>query len=320
MKKILITGYHGFVSRHLLEYLHLSGESYEIVGLSRTKSDTSLHPGLNIKTVQADLNDRASIAVILEQFKPQQIIHLASDSSVAHSWQAPVESFQNNTNIFLNLVEGVRTLKFPCRILSIGSSEEYGVVNAKHIPISEETPFNPVSPYAVARVSQELLSRIYSDGYGMDIVITRSFNHIGPGQKENFVISSFAKQIIGIKKGRGKVLQVGNIDVIRDFLDVRDVVKAYMLLLEKGNSGQVYNICSGKGYSLKEVLDKMMAIAGVDACYEVNEKLIRPADNPVIIGSNEKIRKECGWQPGITIEESLKDILDYWERNTDDTD
>jgi GDP-4-dehydro-6-deoxy-D-mannose reductase len=313
MKKILITGYLGFVSRHLLDHLEYTGDDYEIIGLSRSvESGDKQHGNIVLKNVQADLNDRKHIAVILEKFQPHQIIHLASDSSVAHSWQAPVESFQNNTNIFLNLVESVRMLQFPCRILSIGSSEEYGVVDAKHIPIREETPFNPVSPYAVARVSQELLSRIYAHGYGMDIVITRSFNHIGPGQKDNFVISSFAKQIMAIKKGSGSGLQVGNIEVIRDFLDVRDVVKAYMLLLEKGRSGQVYNICSGKGYSLKEVLDKMLAIAGVDAGYQINEQLIRPADNPVIIGSNEKIKTECGWQPEISIEQSLKDILDYW--------
>jgi GDP-4-dehydro-6-deoxy-D-mannose reductase len=312
MKKILITGYSGFVSGHLLNYLHKAGDHSEIIGLSRVNSSGTRDN--KIKTIHADLNDRHKIAVILEEIQPQQIIHLASDSSVAHSWQSPVESFQNNTNIFLNLVEGVRILKFPCRILSIGSSEEYGVVDARHIPITEEAPFNPVSPYAVARVSQELLSRIYANGYGMDIVITRSFNHIGPGQKDNFVISSFAKQIIEIKKGKKTVLQVGNIDVIRDFLDVRDVVKAYMLLLEKGKSGQVYNICSGQGYSLKQVLDKMMLIAGVDIEYHINKDLIRPADNPVIIGSNEKIKKECSWQPGISLEESLHDILQFWEK------
>lgn len=315
MKKILITGFTGFVSGHLLNYLHKTGEKYDIIGLSRSEPPAGTHSDKNItiQAVQADLNDRNRIAVILEEFKPDQIIHLASDSSVAHSWQSPVESFQNNTNIFLNLVESIRTLKFKCRILSIGSSEEYGVVDPKYIPIREETPFHPVSPYAVARVSQELLSQIYSEGYGMDIVITRSFNHIGPAQKENFVISSFARQIIEIKKGRQSILQVGNIDVVRDFLDVRDVARAYMLLLEKGRSGQVYNICSGKGYSLKDILNMMMSIAGVDICYEINEKLIRPADNPVIIGSNDKIKSECGWQPEITIETSLKNILDYWD-------
>jgi GDP-4-dehydro-6-deoxy-D-mannose reductase len=313
MKKILITGYSGFVSGHLLDYLRQAGDQCEIIGLSRVNSAGGAG-NQKIRTVHADLNDRRKIAVILGEIRPQQIIHLASDSSVAHSWQSPVESFQNNTNIFLNLVEGVRTLQFSCRILSIGSSEEYGVVDAKYIPITEDTPFNPVSPYAVARVSQELLSRIYANGYGMDIVITRSFNHIGPGQKDNFVISSFAKQIIEIKKGKKAVLQVGNIDVIRDFLDVRDVVKAYMLLLESGRSGQVYNICSGKGHSLKQVLDMMMMIAGVEIEYHINKDLIRPADNPVIIGSHDKIKKECGWQPGISLEKSLADILQYWEK------
>jgi GDP-4-dehydro-6-deoxy-D-mannose reductase len=315
MKKILITGVMGFVSRHLLKHLSDSGECYEITGLCRNPGKIDVNnKTIKLNLVAADLNDREKILPLLDKVRPEQLIHLASDSSVAHSWHTPVESFQNNTNIFLNLVESVRNLNFPCRILSIGSSEEYGVVDAANIPISENTPFNPVSPYAVARVSQELLSKIYVDGYGMDIVMTRSFNHIGPGQKEDFVVSSFAKQIMNIKKGRGSVLEVGNIDIVRDFLDVRDVVKAYMLLLEKGKSGKMYNVCSGEGNSLKVLLDKMMAIAGVDFGYHINEQLIRPADNPVIIGNNKKIRNECGWQPLITLDASLNDILAYWDK------
>jgi GDP-4-dehydro-6-deoxy-D-mannose reductase len=315
MKKVLITGMMGFVSRHLLDHLAASGESYEITGLSRNPGKWAVdYKNIKVNLVAADLNDRKKLLTILNEVRPQQIIHLASDSSVAHSWQAPVESFQNNTNIFLNLVESVRNLNFSCRLLSIGSSEEYGVVEAANIPISEETPFNPVSPYAVARVSQELLSKIYVKGYGMDIVMTRSFNHIGPGQKDTFVVSSFAKQIMDIKKGKGSVLEVGNIDIVRDFLDVRDVVKAYTVLLEKGKSGEMYNVCSGAGYSLKEVLDKMMMIAEVDFGYHINEKLIRPADNPVIIGSNNKIKSECEWRPLISLDDSLRDILAYWEK------
>ena len=315
MKKILITGVMGFVSKHLIDHLSATDECYEITGLCR-------HPGkidvdnkkIKLNLVATDLNDREKILPLLDKVRPGQVIHLASDSSVAHSWHTPVESFQNNTNIFLNLVESVRNLNFPCRILSIGSSEEYGVVDASNIPISENTPFNPVSPYAVARVSQELLSKIYVNGYGMDIVMTRSFNHIGPGQKDDFVVSSFAKQIMNIRKGKASVLEVGNIDIVRDFLDVRDVVKAYMLLLEKGKSGEMYNVCSGAGYSLKEVLDKMMLIADVDFGYHINKELIRPADNPVIIGSNKKIKEECGWQPLISLNGSLEDILAYWDK------
>lgn len=312
MKKILITGFSGFVSQYLLKYLSTLDSAYEIYGISRNKHEYPDYKNLKITLFEADLQNEPLLKDIIESINPDTIIHLASDSSVAYSWQKPIESFQNNTNIFLNLVEAVRLLKLKCRILSIGSSEEYGIVLPQALPLTESSLLNPVSPYAVARVSQEMLSTVYANGYGLDIVLTRSFNHIGAGQKEAFVISSFAKQITELKLGLRQSMEVGNIEIIRDFLDVMDVVKAYIYLIEKGRKGEVYNICSGKGYSLKELIEIMMQLAGIDSGYTVNKDLIRPSDNPIIIGSNKKIKGECDWQPEIPIEESLSKMLDYW--------
>jgi GDP-4-dehydro-6-deoxy-D-mannose reductase len=314
MKKILITGFTGFVSRYFVELLSQNSSRYEVLGLSRTTSFTSSVNGLQVRVLKVDLGNAQLLEHILDEFRPDYVMHLASDSSVSYSWQNPVESFRNNTNIFLHLVESIRRLELKCRILSVGSSEEYGLVAPGHIPLTEEAPLNPISPYAVARVAQELLSKVYVQGYGMDIVLTRSFNHIGPGQKDTFVVSSFAKQIAKIKNKLASTIYVGDLSIIRDFLDVRDVVRAYLLLLEQGQSGEVYNICSGKGFSLEEILHKMMHIADVRFEYERNAALIRPSDNPIIIGSHAKIKAACGWEPLISMEASLHDIINQWSK------
>jgi len=314
MRRILITGFTGFVSEYLLDLLNESNDTYEVIGLSRTYNfGSKIRKNLNVRIIKIDLNDKEHLKEVLYLTQPDYIFHLASDSSVSYSWHKPIESFQNNTNIFLNLVESARILDLKCRILSVGSSEEYGLVEENNLPLTELSPLNPVSPYAVARVSQELLSSIYSKGYGMNIIMTRSFNHIGPGQKENFVISSFAKQIMMYKKGIISSMSVGNVDIIRDFLDVRDVVKAYMLLMEKGESGQIYNICSGIGNSLIDILNIMMSIASVKFDYTIYSSLLRPSDNPIIIGSNKKIVEHTGWLPNYSISDSLTDMLNYWE-------
>lgn len=315
MDRLLITGINGFVGHHMLELLQNVGSRSHILGVLKNAARfRNKYKKLNVTLVELDLNDRETTYSTLRNFRPDCIIHLASNSSVAYSWKNPVESFQNNTNIFLNLLESVRELKLSCRILSIGSSEEYGIVPVSAVPLVETREFNPISPYAVARVSQELLSKVYSSGYGLDIIMTRSFNHIGPGQKDTFVISSFAKQIAHAKKESAKSIRVGDLNIVRDFLDVRDVVKAYLMLIEKGKKGEVYNVCKGVGHSLKEILSEMLEIAGMEIEMEVDLGLLRPSDNPVIIGCNEKIRRNCGWIPKIDLRQSLVDILGYWER------
>jgi GDP-4-dehydro-6-deoxy-D-mannose reductase len=198
--------------------------------------------------------------------------------------------------------------------LSIGSSEEYGDIQNCNIPLKETNELNPISPYAVARVSQELLSRCYVLSYGIEIILTRSFNHIGPGQRETFVISYFVKQLVECKlKGMVNVtLYTGDISIIRDFLDVRDVVRAYYDLLEKGIAGELYNICTGIGYSLRDIINMIAEVMNISVETITDPEKIRPNDNKIIIGDNSKIKRIIGWSPRLTLMDSLKDLITYW--------
>ncbi|MBA4423350.1 MAG: GDP-mannose 4,6 dehydratase [Syntrophus sp. (in: bacteria)] len=250
MDRYLITGFSGFVSKHFLKYLEGLQQQVSVLGVDIVQPDFGLDWLSHVQCdfVKMDLLDREGVEKIIFQFRPSYILHLASYSSVAFSWKNPVKSFQNNTNIFLNVLDAVHSVNSGIRILSIGSSEEYGDLIGGNTLFHEDNTLNPISPYAVARVSQEMLSKVYAKGYGLDIVMTRSFNHIGPGQKETFVIASFAKHLVEMKK-RGvssPKLITGDISLIRDFVDVRDVVRAYDRLLKKGRKGEIYNIC-GEG-------------------------------------------------------------------------
>jgi len=314
LKKYLITGFSGFVSRHFLEYLENNKIHALIKGIDVCYPDIKQEDFKYTKFYfdKVDLLNKEEVQNIIYTFNPDYVLHLASYSSVAFSWKEPIVSFQNNTNIFLNLLEAVRKFSLPTRILSIGSSEEYGNVDKKDIPLTEHHSLKPVSPYAVARVSQELLSQIYVNGYGLDIVITRSFNHIGPYQKDIFVMPSLVKQLVEIsKKGAGDLI-AGDVEIVRDFTDVRDVVAAYHLLLTEGKKGDIYNVCSGIGFSLKQIINKICSILCININIKLDPNLIRPDDNKVIIGSNEKIRINHGWTRKYTIEESLNDMIDYW--------
>lgn len=317
--KLLITGFSGFVSRHFIDYLEANKIECEILGVDLIvpEYDYSKYIFTTVKFEMLNLLDSASIEKIVGSFKPEYVLHLASYSSVGFSWNNPALSFRNNMDIFLNLMEVVRQTVPECRVLSVGSSEEYGNIEESMLPLKEEYTLNPVSPYAVARVSQEQLSKVYCDGFGLDIVMTRSFNHIGAGQKDIFVISSFARQLVEIKKGikKDKRLVTGDITVIRDFLDVRDVVEAYYMIFSRGEKGEVYNICSGRGISLREVIEIMSGILGIEVELETAPNLVRPNDNRVIVGSNSKLKTATGWYQKIDFKKSLEDIIDYWEKS-----
>lgn len=315
MEKYLITGASGFVSKYFLDYLNENNIKASVLGIDMefpefsTNNFRSIH--FNFKKI--NLLNKQDVAEAIKAFKPDYILHLASYSSVAYSWKNPVESFTNNTNIFLNLIEEVRRNNIKCRILSVGSSEEYGNVKEEDLPLVEHSNLVPVSPYAVARVSQEMLSKVFIKGFDMDIIMSRSFNHIGPGQKDIFVISSFAKQLIEFKEGKRKSIVTGDPFIVRDFVDVRDVVKAYYMLFKKGKKGEVYNICSGAGVSLQTIMNKMADILDITIHPEIDTELIRPDDNKKIIGSNEKIKRETGWKNDIPLEKSLVDVLKYYQ-------
>ena len=312
---ILITGISGFVGHHFLQFLYENKISADILGVDMRAPgyDISAYQNiLKIRIKKVNMLNLDEVNELFDAFKPDFILHLASFSSVAYSWVHPTESFMNNTNIFLNLVTAVSNKCASSRIISVGSSEEYGSVTKEDIPIKERLRLNPESPYAVARVSQEMLSKLYVDSFGLDIVLTRSFNHVGPWQDDRFAIPSFIHKIVEIKESGASsgTIETGNIDVIRDFVDVRDVVKAYWLLMQSGTKGEIYNICSGKGHTLREMISIIANQAGVEVSTEINPEYIRPHDNPIIIGENYKIFDATGWQPKYSVEKTICDIID----------
>lgn len=314
MKKIAITGFSGFVASHFLDYLADENIECEVLGLDRCtpRIDISKYTEkIPISFSIIDLMDREALMACLSSFNPDYILHLAAFSSVAYSWKHPSESFTNNSNIFLNLIDTVREINPECRILSVGSSEEYGNVSRNDLPLKESQRVNPVSPYAVARVSQELMSKVYVKAFGMNVIMTRSFNHIGPRQDDRFVIPSFIKRIIEIKntgKTEGEI-ETGDTTIIRDFVDVRDVVRAYYMLLENGTPGEIYNICSGKAYKLSELINWIAEDVGVKVTTKVNPEYVRPDDNREIVGSPYKIQSELGWKRQRDIRETLHDMI-----------
>jgi GDP-4-dehydro-6-deoxy-D-mannose reductase len=318
MEKVLITGVSGFVGGHFVNYLTSQNNSLEIHGISRSK------PAWDFVTISpelfndhhfhiADLNNIPKLKSLIEEIQPDYILHLAAQSSVAESWVTPVDSFMNNTNIFLNIIDTVRLNDNAARVLSVGSSEQYGIVSERDLPLNEASPQNPANPYAVARVAQEQLARIYAEGYGIDICCTRSFNHCGPGQSDRFVVSRIVKQFVGISKGiQDPVIHIGNGSIVRDFVDVHDVVKAYNILLAKGKRGGVYNICSGTGRTIRSIVQDLSEILKIPVEIREEQAQIRPIDNPRIIGSNEKMRREFGWQPTVKFDDTLRAMYDCW--------
>ena len=313
-KRFLITGFSGFVGRHFLQYLFEKEEHVDVCGIDIRKPafDTTVYASIiNIQFREVNLLDGQALKAVLEEYKPQYILHLASFSSVAFSWQHPEESFVNNTNIFLNLTSALKELELPCRVLSIGSSEEYGNVSVEQLPLREEMPLKPVSPYAVARVSQEMLSKVFVDSFHLDIILTRSFNHIGPWQDERFVVPSFIRRILDLKESGASegTIETGDTTIIRDFVDVRDVVRAYYMLLMDGTPGEIYNICSGNQIALSDIIDQIADIVGIRVATRVNPEFVRPNDNRIVVGSHDKLTKELGWEPVIPWEQTLRDMV-----------
>ena len=317
MKRMLITGCSGFVSRHFLNYLIENNLSYEVLGVDVNPPKFAMEdyaPTLAMSFEQVNLLDKEAVEDMIATFRPDYILHLASFSSVAYSWQHPADCFMNNTSIFLNVTEALRKHDLcDCRLLSVGSSEEYGDVKKEELPLQEDMPLVPVNPYAVARVSQEMMAKVLADSFGMQIMLTRSFNHMGPFQDERFVIPSFVRRILDIAESGAKSgeIETGDTSIVRDFVDVRDVVRAYYRLLVDGKEGEVYNICGEKGVSLAEVVDQIADIVGVSVTTRVNPDFVRPGDNQVVIGSAEKIRQDIGWTAEIPLRQTLMDMIGH---------
>lgn len=312
--RVLITGITGFAGSHLADYC-LEMRGVDVYGIIRWRSRTENieHMRDRIELLECDLRDAGSTRDVIEKVKPDYIFHLAAQSFVPTSWNAPSESLMTNVIGELNIFEAVRKIKLDCRIQLACSSEEYGLVQEDELPISEDNQLRPLSPYGVSKVGQDLLGYQYYMSYKMDIVRTRGFNHTGPRRAPVFVCSDFARQITEIEKGLKKpVIRVGNLDSRRDFTDVRDMVKAYFLALERGKSGSVYNICSEKSWSMKEVLDMLLSLTEAKIRIEQDEDRLRPSDVPLLLGDCSRFKKDTGWRPLIPFEQTLEDIMAYW--------
>jgi GDP-4-dehydro-6-deoxy-D-mannose reductase len=317
--KILITGFSGFVAYHFISFINdISDSNVRVLGLDRIIPPDFINwefPRLDISFQECDLTNFEAVDRAILEFEPTHILHLAATSSVGQSWGDPSGCFKNNTGIFLNLAESLRQNALSTKMLCIGSSEEYGMVSPNDLPLRETKIVEPANPYAVAKNSQELMSRCYVNGYKMHICMTRSFNHIGPRQRDSFVVASFAKQFANaaIRGDPELTLVTGNLEVSRDFLDVRDVARAYYLLLDKGKTGELYNVCSGNQYSLSEIIKRLSEISGIRVRTITDESLIRPNDTGSIVGCNEKLIRDTGWAPSFQIDQTLQDIFSYWK-------
>lgn len=303
MKKYFITGINGFVGKYFVDYVHGVEPDSDIMGVDLGETSKTK----DIKYKSLNLCDEKAVHNTIEQYKPDYIVHLAAVSSVAKSWEDPAGCFLNNNAAFLNLAEAIRKTEINARILSVGSSEEYGIYDK---PMKENFVLHPKSPYSVARLSQEYLSKLYVDRFGLDIVMTRSFNHIGPGQSTQFVVSSFIDQLVDIADGKTEnKMMVGNIDVARDFTDVRDVVDAYYKILTCASNRQVYNVCSGKATKLRDIIDMASNKLQIKPNIIIDKSRLRSNEIMVVVGDNTKIKSELGWKPKYTLEQTISDII-----------
>lgn len=314
MKRVLITGITGFVGSHLAEYL--LNKNVEVYGTVRWRSKTENieHIKDKIKLLEADMRDGHSLEVAVNESEPDYVYHLAAQSFVPMSWRAPTDTLETNIIGIVHLFEAIRKSKFDPKIHVAGSSEEYGMVYPNEVPIKETNPLRPLSPYGVSKVSQDKLSYQYHKSYGLKIVVTRAFNHTGPRRGDVFVSSNFSKQLAEIEKGLKKpVIEVGNLEAKRDFSDVRDVVKGYWLALQKCDFGGVYNICSGKAISIKELLDLILSFSKVKGIKIVKDPTrMRPSDVSILQGDFTKFKSKTGWKPEIPLEKTIEDLINYW--------
>ena len=313
--RALITGITGFAGSHLADYLVAEHPEVEVFGTRRWRSRTENveHLGDSVKFVECDLNDAAAVQTMLAEVRPDKIFHLAAQSFVPASWRAPAETLSTNINSQTNIFEAVRALGLEPTIQIAGSSEEYGLVLPDEVPITEDNPLRPLSPYAVSKVGQDLLAYQYFRSYGMKTIRTRGFNHTGPRRGEVFVTSNFAKQIASIEAGlQEPVIRVGNLSSQRDFTDVRDTVRAYWLAVEKGTPGDVYNIATGQAITIQELLDRLLELSSTKVELQVDPDRLRPSDVEILLGDYSKLHEDTGWEPRIPLQTTLQDTLEYW--------
>ncbi|MCJ7665868.1 MAG: GDP-mannose 4,6-dehydratase [Actinobacteria bacterium] len=317
--RILITGLSGFAGRHLIEFLASGGE-HEFLGIDLACGAGSLEIG-DCKLIEekADLLDRNKVESIISEFKPQQIYHLAAQSSVSRSWKDPINTFSINVFGGINILESARSSVPDARIIVICTAEEYGELEDGRA-IKETDKIYPENPYAISKSAMDFTSMVYHRAYGMNIMVSRSFNHIGPGQSEGFVCSDFARQIALIEAGRQEPeIMVGNLDSSRDFLDVRDVTRAYWHIMERGRPGQAYNVCSGSSVKISRLLEILLSLSKVSGIgVKKDMDKFRPIDIKTVFGDNARLVSDTGWKAEYSLEKSLEDALDWWRMKVED--
>lgn len=314
--KALITGISGFVGSHLAEHL-LETTDWQVAGtvFGPTGSIEPIRGRLEL--YPAELSRLEVMSFVLEQARPDAIIHLAAQPLVSASRIDPWGTLETNIRVQLNVLEGVAQVCPKCRVLVVGSSEEYGLIKPEDLPIDEETPLRPLSAYALSKVAQDLMGLQYHLAQGLHVVRARPFNHVGPRQRTGFVAPDFASQIAAAEQGlRPAVIEVGNLAVRRDFSDVRDVVRAYALLIAHGEPGAVYNIGAGVSHSVQELLDTLLAYSRVPIEVRRNPQRLRASETPDIVCDATRIRERTGWHVTIPFEQSLRDILGFWREET----
>ncbi len=309
--KVLITGATGFVGRHLREALR--GSDCTVYG--------TCYPDRPLpserKIFYLDLRIERDVYDTVKSLRPRWVFHLAAVSNVRQSWESRRETMETNLLGTFFLFEAVKKFVPEARILFVSSSDVYGFSteekDAGQKKFSEDDPFHITSPYAFSKVGGELMAGFYARVENLDIVIARPFPHTGPGQSPQFVCSDWARQIIQIERGKAEpVIRVGNVDLWRDFCDVRDTVRAYILLMEKGRRGGVYNICRGEGISLRKILETYLSLTAKAVTFQQDPAKLRKVDIPYLVGDNRKLKAETSWEPQIEVEQTLSDLLDYW--------
>jgi GDP-4-dehydro-6-deoxy-D-mannose reductase len=305
--KVLVTGSTGFVGRYLCPLLRHRDET--VFGTSYPDRPAASDK----KTFFLDLRLKRDVFRLIKKVRPERVFHLAAVSNVRHSWLEREETFETNLMGTFYLFEAIRQHSPEARILFVSSSDVYGVVGPSVRELKEDHPSQAVNPYSYTKLAGEILARFYVQVENLDVVIARPFPHTGPGQSPDFVCSDWARQIARIEKGlAAPVIKVGNLRAERDFSDVRDIVRAYLLLVQRGRKGEVYNVCSGKSNSLEKILGRLLALSSRTISIEVDTKKLRKVDLPRLLGSNHKIKEETGWAPKIPITRTLIDLLESW--------
>ncbi|MNS22421.1 GDP-6-deoxy-D-mannose reductase [compost metagenome] len=308
---VLVTGGSGFVGPYLIAALEAANRPVVALGHAPERvAGAPWPPAVSPTWVDVDLRDRSAIDRLIADVQPAEIYHLAGLSSVADSFADPAPTYEVNVMGTLYLLDAVRRFARDSRVLSISSAEVYGGLTS---PLTESCPFYPANPYAASKVAAEMIAVEQHRSHGLQVIRARAFNHTGPGQLARFVVASFAKQIAQIEAGRqAPVMGVGNLSARRDFLDVRDVVDAYVALMGHGEAGRAYNVCSGRAVAMQDILDGFLAEAKVTITVEVDPALVRPVDVPELVGSHAALSAATGWAPRIPLRQTLADVLAYW--------